>query len=104
MVLGGVLALVIEDGGWSAERLGTAQSMTDNTIAGTQSRARVTRDSDTEMLGSAGRMASADRHTANPIRRAGGMFGEKWAGEDAGSFTLRIFLVNQNILTQKLRE
>ena len=71
MVLGGVLALVIEDGGWSAERLGTAQSTIDNTTAGIQSRARVTRDSDTEMLGSTGRKASADnRHTANPIRRA----------------------------------
>ena len=96
---------MIEDGGWSAERLGTAQSTIDNTTAGIQSWARVTRDSDTEMLGSAGRMASADnRHTANPIRRAGGSFGEKWAGEGAGSFTLLTIFGNQNILTQKLRE
>ena len=74
-------------------------------IAGIQSRPSVTRDSDTEMLGSAGRMASADnRHTANPIRRTDGKFGEKWAGEGAGSFTLLIIFGNQNILTQKWKE
>ena len=75
-------------------------------IAGIQSRPSVTRDSDTEMLGSAGRMASADnRHTANPIRSvAGERSGEKWAGEGAGSFMLRIIFGNQNILTQKWRE